>query len=326
MSIPSILNTLETAIDNSYTAIATKGGTIPQNKNTNNLMNAIDSIPASSTTLNIFIQNSQPSGYDGIWIADSTYANYPVIEIDNYNSKQANSINILKGDVFSTKLFNDNSTILSYHFGMIFVTDSNGNVVTNIDRYYGNGNSWVQLISFIPVQYLQTTGTQYIETGITPNNTIKAQFKVNMQNVTSGCIFGLNSGSEATAFRFFSVDHVYYLDYGGGNQHGRISGGTFNTDTDYNLEIGNKYIKNLDTGTNIISGSATGSFDYTSYIIRIFNTSNYGKIYYCKIYKNNAIVRDYIPVKDLNGVGCLYDRVTNTLFYNAGTGDFVIGE
>jgi hypothetical protein len=39
---------------------------------------------------------------------------------------------------------------------------------------------------------------------------------------------------------------------------------------------------------------------------------------------NGALVRDYIAVRK-NGVGCLYDRVSGTFFYNAGTGSFAFG-
>lgn len=49
MSIASELTKLETDITNAYSAINTKGGTIPANKNTNNLASAISSISTGST-------------------------------------------------------------------------------------------------------------------------------------------------------------------------------------------------------------------------------------------------------------------------------------
>ena len=41
-------------------------------------------------------------------------------------------------------------------------------------------------------------------------------------------------------------------------------------------------------------------------------------IYWTKIWKGDALVRDYIPVEK-DGVGCMYDKVTGTLFGNANT-------
>ena len=46
---------------------------------------------------------------------------------------------------------------------------------------------------------------------------------------------------------------------------------------------------------------------------------------YCKIYKDTSLIRDFIPVKDENNVVCLYDKISNQYFYNAGTGDFIAG-
>lgn len=51
MSIATNLQKLETDITNAYSAINTKGGTIPSDKNTNNLATAINSISGGSATL-----------------------------------------------------------------------------------------------------------------------------------------------------------------------------------------------------------------------------------------------------------------------------------
>jgi len=73
---------------------------------------------------------------------------------------------------------------------------------------------------------------------------------------------------------------------------------------------------------------------YNNYSITLFGkrasssvTLNNGRmrIYSCQIYKNNLLVRNFIPAKDGQGVACLYDKVTDTFFYNQGTGDFSYG-
>ena len=49
------------------------------------------------------------------------------------------------------------------------------------------------------------------------------------------------------------------------------------------------------------------------------------KIGSCKLYLNNVLVRDFIPVR-VGTVGYMYDRVTRRLFGNSGTGGaFVLG-
>lgn len=37
---------------------------------------------------------------------------------------------------------------------------------------------------------------------------------------------------------------------------------------------------------------------------------------------NDALVRDYAPALDPDGVACLYDKVSEKYVYNAGTGSF----
>ena len=46
-----------------------------------------------------------------------------------------------------------------------------------------------------------------------------------------------------------------------------------------------------------------------------------GKIYYAKIYQEDVLVADLIPVKKDNGVLCLYDKVRDKYLYNKGSGN-----
>ena len=48
------------------------------------------------------------------------------------------------------------------------------------------------------------------------------------------------------------------------------------------------------------------------------------RFYWAKIYSGGTLVRDFIPVRK-NGVGYLYDKVSGTLFGNAGSGSFTYG-
>lgn len=64
----------------------------------------------------------------------------------------------------------------------------------------------------------------------------------------------------------------------------------------------------------ITSDGMTGNLGYAPF---------YGKIYYFKIWKNNLLVRNYVPIyagETINGVtateNAMFDMVTNTVFYN----------
>ena len=49
-------------------------------------------------------------------------------------------------------------------------------------------------------------------------------------------------------------------------------------------------------------------------------------IYYCKIYDNGTLVRDFVPMKNTTtDAGVMYDMVTGHIFGNSGSGNFTCG-
>ena len=49
-------------------------------------------------------------------------------------------------------------------------------------------------------------------------------------------------------------------------------------------------------------------------------------VYYCKIYDNGTLVRDFVPMKDTtSNAGVMFDNVSGTIFNNAGSGTFTAG-
>lgn len=65
----------------------------------------------------------------------------------------------------------------------------------------------------------------------------------------------------------------------------------------------------------------------------IFNINNNGsakegssaKLYSCKIYDGNTLVRDFIPVKTTTNIYGLWDKINKVFYKNAGTGTFTGG-
>lgn len=54
-----------------------------------------------------------------------------------------------------------------------------------------------------------------------------------------------------------------------------------------------------------------------------------GRIWLCKIWQDDALIRDYVPVRftneNISAEGAMFDRVSGQLFRNQGTGSFIIG-
>ncbi len=170
------------------------------------------------------------------------------------------------------------------------------------------------------IEYLESTGTQYIDTGYTFDGTVKLIFKINWNNV-DGVIFGANS-SGGENFLWASS--------------GYLMGSRFDIspaiqkNIDYIVEMqmykNNSYIKINNVIMGLNKSSSTNNLP-----IFLFAESSFGgiskkvlKLYYFQIYVNDILVRDFIPViKD--GTPCLYDLVEHKFYYNAGTGQFIAG-
>ena len=81
MSIATQLTKLETDITNAYSAVNTKGGTIPSSKNTNNLSTAINSIATPTPITAFSIVNNSTYGYNNHLITDIVWKDIRKIEI-----------------------------------------------------------------------------------------------------------------------------------------------------------------------------------------------------------------------------------------------------
>lgn len=183
----------------------------------------------------------------------------------------------------------------------------------------------------IPVEYLESSGTQWLKTDytLTANTKIDIAFSPNQQTTANLWVIG----SYVASNKLTGV---------------RITGGTtidcyINTTISKTVSgsnIGNKYQAVLD-GKWTVNGSegtavtvSAGLSPLTLFGWNASTTANtYSisglcstKIYHCKIWDNGTLVRDFIPCKDENNVGFMFDKVSGTCYLNAGTGSFIVGE
>ena len=174
------------------------------------------------------------------------------------------------------------------------------------------------------VEYLESSGTQYIDTGYSFNS---ATDKVEL-------VFELLTTTPNYKWIFGAYDTKRFAIGSGDNVDRRTFG--YNASTSY---ISSTYYTN---GAHILLADSTGAsidghrffgfadFSTISHILLYtipLDPSSYcsnARIWSYKHYRNGVLVRDYIPVRK-GTVGYLYDRVSGKLFGNAGTGDFVLG-
>ena len=183
------------------------------------------------------------------------------------------------------------------------------------------------------VEYLESTGTQYIDTGFKANTTttrLEASIEFTNPTSTQG-VFGSrnrDTGNAESCNAFILASNIFRPDWaaGGGSSSYNI---TISPNTIYEISITRSRL--TINGVEYIYGNSV-SYDQI-YNFLLFNFSNAGSVFssglkgrlrYAKIYSNGVLVRDFIPVRK-GTVGYLYDRVSGKLFGNAGTGDFVLG-
>lgn len=187
-----------------------------------------------------------------------------------------------------------------------------------------------QNMQLTKVNYIESTGTQYIDTGVKPSNSTKIDIKF-MYNSLNGFVYGSrtsSSGSDAHEF-IINASGLVFPQFDG--QHSEVS-------SSYN-KIGEEYILSNSQSGAYINGNLIKSYNTATFSSKhsmfLFGlnqngTVEYrkfiGRLYYCKIYNGDTLVRDFVPVIDGSNIACLYDRVEKKCYYNAGTGTFSYGE
>ena len=189
--------------------------------------------------------------------------------------------------------------------------------------------------NYIPLEYIQSTGTQYINTGIYPNQDTSIEIKFLAESRTAGAftLCGSFNGAWRPGFGLYGGNTSYQCNYVYSNVDSNTEPlYTFQANQMYTYAL-NKNVASLSINDVVISQKTTEEdvFELPTPIeifrVSISTSPRYGKfnLYSFKVSSNNTLVQHLIPVKDLNDVACMYDKVSRQFFYNQGTGDFIAG-
>ena len=186
------------------------------------------------------------------------------------------------------------------------------------------------------VEYLESTGTQYIDTGVFASlNTsvdIKAQF-TELFNVNA--LIAMDNGygtKESFVLEYYSKFGIC-LSIGGASPYWRTTTVmTVVTNTWYDISAGraSATVNGVRFAREYGSGNPVSFSPLHHLYMFAFGRKGapiiFGKarIAYSKIYDNGVLLRDFIPVR-VGSVGYMYDKVSGQLFRNAGTGAFILG-
>lgn len=174
------------------------------------------------------------------------------------------------------------------------------------------------------LQYIEGTGTQYINSGFIPNNSTRLVMDIEPVSVNGTHIFGSRSSSSASNFFLLLCTGGYYRDDYAANKltttvapSGRV---TIDKNKN-NIAIG-------ETSYSHTAATFTGVYPIALLASNTGGTVSYftkAKLYSCQIYDNGTLVRNFIPCKNAAGTVGLWDDVNSTFYSNAGTGVFLAG-
>lgn len=179
-------------------------------------------------------------------------------------------------------------------------------------------------IKYTELEYIESTGTQYINTGVNNINGVEIQFQYSAYKENASAFGARNGDTSDSRFGLTLYDGCFHIMPPGQNVNGIIT---------------NKHIFKFGSNVNYqcymdeelkINKIPTYKSSYNTYLFcecsggySSFYSNNL-KIYYCKLYKDGVLVRDFIP-GEYNGKIGLWDRISETFFTNNGTGEFVAG-
>lgn len=179
------------------------------------------------------------------------------------------------------------------------------------------------------VEWVQNSGTAYIDTGFTPNQNTSAEVKFQRITSSGGCgVFGCRVAADSKAYTFImGSDGNYAFAYGNNNKATTTKWDT----TRAHIIKREKNIVYLDNALLVTNTANTFTCNQHALLFTYYNNTAVAstlshKVYYCKIWDNNTLVRELIPCYKIanNEIG-FYDTVTKTFFGKQGSGSFTKG-
>ena len=194
---------------------------------------------------------------------------------------------------------------------------------------------------YCEVEYLESTGTQWIDTGYTLNQDCAVEMSIYAKDKNASA-FGSRSTASTNSFVVFVGNGVHKTDYITTDFYdyntSRASCNSSSLNKRVKVECNKNYRRITDEATSTVLAENTNVISktfITPTTARLFASTNMwngnrnfiGNIYYCKIWDGDTLVRDFIPVLDWDMKPCMYDKVSGELFYNKATSgdDFIPG-
>ena len=192
------------------------------------------------------------------------------------------------------------------------------------------------------VEYIQSTGKQYINTGVyvNPDYTVEVTFVMTQRNATWDTLFGTRNSSQARFTARWANSATGKLGV-----H-RSKGKTVNyesiddanatktmvTDTWHTIKLAKReYTFDGELRKTFSATTSTAAFPYPIFLFALCDAGSAADYGYFRIKKariwndKDELIRDYIPCVDPDGVAGMYDVVNDTFSKSGSSTNFTAG-
>ena len=177
------------------------------------------------------------------------------------------------------------------------------------------------------LEYIQSSGTQYIDTGFKPNQDTRVVTKISFDAVASSSshyAFGAANSGSSGMFEVSTGNNMIRLGYGG-----TAVTQPFPSTKPFTIDFNKNTVTVNGTAYTLPAATFTGT--YSMYICdtnrgRAYRAIPAVTVYSFRIYDNGTLVRDFIPCKNASGVVGMWDDVNSVFYQNVGSGTFDAGE
>lgn len=190
---------------------------------------------------------------------------------------------------------------------------------------------------YTEVKYIQSSGTQYINTGVSPFTTgLKIDMDVEpTANATSTDVYFFNSYYKSTYY-YYEFSAIWSSSGIRGALGMFGSSGVTYTQLSSNVtprrmliqaDRGNKTMS-VDGDSKTLSSNNSFTNSMPKISLLAFNTGSNvlpAKLYSCQIYAGDSLERDFVPCTNPSGIAGLYDLANGVFYPSASTGPFAAG-
>lgn len=175
------------------------------------------------------------------------------------------------------------------------------------------------------LEYIQSDGSQYINTLYVPNDKTRVVMDVEASGTDARAYFGTQDAQSVNAFTFWRISgsSVRY-DYGN-----KVKSLAFEPNKRIVIDANQTECKvddqliSAEKETFECSNSLALLTVVTGGVAQSAGLS--AKLYSCRVYDDGTLIRNYVPCTNPDGLAGLYDLVNEKFYANSGTGNFTIG-